>query len=108
MFQLIYKYILITSCQTNKQIKTGGKNNSRVAIEWTLFCLSCDAKNCKHYTFAFNIYESLVNHSRNYALSVTGLNGPCVRVKVECTKLPVVNYTHESLTRDHAQGWCWH
>ena len=65
---------------------------------WKLFCLSCDAKDCKHCTFAFKIV----------ALSVTGLNGPCVRVKAECTKLPVVNCTHQSLKRDHAQGWFWH
>ena len=45
-------------------MKTGGKNNSCVTIEWKLLCLSCDAKDCNHYTFAFKIYESSVKESR--------------------------------------------
>ena len=32
-------------------MKAGGKNNSRVTIEWKIFCLSCDAKDYKDYTF---------------------------------------------------------
>ena len=43
-FLLIFKYILITYYQTNKQMKTGGKNNSCVTIEWKVFWLSCDAR----------------------------------------------------------------
>ena len=57
-FLLIFKYPLITCCQTNKQIKTGGKNNLCVATECKLICLGCDAKDCKHYTLSFKIYKS--------------------------------------------------
>ena len=53
--------------------------------------------------FAFKIYKSIVKESR-----LIGLNDPCVVDKDECTKLPVVNCNHNSLKRDHAQGWCWH
>ena len=60
---LSLKYPLTTSCQRNKW-KTGGKNNWWVTIEWKLLCLSCDAKDCKHYTFAFKIHKSLVEESR--------------------------------------------
>ena len=45
-------------------MKTGGKNNACATIEWKVFCLSCDAKDCKHYTFPFKIHKSLVKESR--------------------------------------------
>ena len=45
-------------------MKTGGKSNSRLTIEWKLFHLDCDAKDYKHYAFAFKIYKSLVKDSR--------------------------------------------
>ena len=68
LFLLFFKYLLIICCQTskqtNKQMKTSGKNNLCVTIEWKLFCLCCDAKECKHYTFPFKIYKRLVKESR--------------------------------------------
>ena len=40
-------------------MKTGGKNNSCVTIEWKVFCLSCDdAKDFKHYTFLSKYIKS--------------------------------------------------
>ena len=63
-FLLIFKYLLINYCQTNKQMKTDGKNNSRVTIEWKVFWLSCEAKDCKHCTFSFKIYKTSVKESR--------------------------------------------
>ena len=55
---------ILTCCQTNKLRKTGWKNNSCVTKEWKWFCLSCDGKDCKHYTFPFKIYKSLMKESR--------------------------------------------
>ena len=63
-FLLIFKYHLTTSCQTNKQMKSCGKNNSCSTKGWKLFGLSCDAKDCKHYILAFKIYKSLVKESK--------------------------------------------
>ena len=63
-FLLIFKGCCQTYCQTNKQIKAGGKNNSCVTIEWKVFCLSCDSKDCKHYTSPFKTYKSSVKESR--------------------------------------------
>ena len=71
--------------------------------------LNCDAKDWKYYTFAFKIYKSLEKESRRLRTKCDWpLSGPSVVKKVECTKFPVVNYTHKSLKRAHAQGWCWH
>ena len=63
-FLLIFKDLLITCSQTNKQMKTDRKNNSCVTIEWKLICLSCDAKECKHDSFLFKMYKSFVKESR--------------------------------------------
>ena len=94
-FLLIFKYHLTTSCQTKKQMKSCGKNNSCSTKGWKLFGLSCDAKDCKHCILAFKIYKSLVKESRRLVY------------KVDYTKLVVVNCTHKCLKRDRAQGWCW-
>ena len=47
-FLLIFKYLSITCCHGNKQIKIDGKNDSCVTKECKLLYLSCDAKDCKH------------------------------------------------------------
>ena len=86
-FLLIFKYLLITCFQTNKQMKTGGKNNSCVTIDWKVFCLACDAKDCKHYIFPSKIYKSSVKESKRLRTKWT----------MCCRKLPVVNCTHKSL-----------
>ena len=55
-----------------------------------VFCLSCDAKDCKHYTFPFKIHKSSVKENRRLRTKCDWLSGPCVVEKVECRKLPVV------------------
>ena len=45
-------------------MKNNEKNNSSGTTWWKLFCLSCEAKDRKHYTFAFKIYKDLVKDSR--------------------------------------------
>ena len=70
--------------------------------------LRCNAKNCKHYTFALKIYKSLVKESRRLRTKCDRTQWAMCPDKVEWTKLPVVNYTHKNLKIDHAQGWCWH
>ena len=45
-------------------MKTGGKNNSCVTVDWKLFCLGYDAEDYKHYTFPFKIYKSLAKDIR--------------------------------------------
>ena len=62
-FQISFNNFLPNK-QTNKEMKTGGKNNSCSTKEWKLFGLSCDAKDCKHYILAFKIYKSLVKESK--------------------------------------------
>ena len=63
-FLLIFDYLLITCCQTNKQMKSSGTNNSSAAKEWKVFCSGCYSKEFKHYTFPLKIYKSSVKKSR--------------------------------------------
>ena len=56
-FQISFNNLLPNK-QTNKQMKTDGKNNSCVTMEWKIFCLNCDAKDRKHYTFSLKIYKA--------------------------------------------------
>ena len=58
-FLVIFKYLLTTCCQTNKQNKTGGKNNLYATVDWEVFYLSCDAIECKHLHFAFQNKQAL-------------------------------------------------
>ena len=99
LFSNIFKQL--DAKQTNKQTNKGKpveKNNSCVTVKWRLFYSSCDAKDCKYCTFLFKIYKNTVKESKRLrALSVIGLNVPCVVGKVECRKLPVVNCTHKGL-----------
>ena len=92
-FQISFNNLLPNK-QTNKQMKTGGKNNS--CIKRQLFCLSCDRKDCKHCTLLLSKYiKASWRRAEDSALSVIGLNGPCVVDKVECTKHSLVNCTHK-------------
>ena len=59
-FQISFNNVLPNK-QTNEN---RWKNNSCVTIEWKLFCLSCNTKDCEHYTSAFKIYKSLLKESR--------------------------------------------
>ena len=78
-------------------MKTGGKNNSYVAIEWKVFCLSCDAKDYKYYAFSFKLYKSSVKESKRLRTKCDCPQWAMFVDKVECKKLPVVNCTHENL-----------
>ena len=65
-------------------MKTGGKKNSCVTIECKVFCLSCDTKDYKHYTFPFKNYKSSVKESRR-------LRTKCDWPQWECRILQAVN-----------------
>ena len=66
-FLLIFKYLSITCCHANKQIKIDGKNDPCVTKESKLLYLSCDAKDCKHYCC-----------QANNQIKIGGKNNPCV------------------------------
>ena len=90
-FLLIFKYLLITYCLTSKQMKTGGKNNSCVTIEWKVFWLSCNAKKANKKLSLSKYIKAQWRRAEDCTLSVTGIVIvwlPCVADKVECRKLP--------------------
>ena len=70
----------------NKQMKSGGKNNSCVTKEWKLFCLRCDAKTANIALSYSKYIKAEWRRTEDCAISVIGLNGPTVVDKVECSK----------------------
>ena len=70
------------------------------------FVQAVTQKNSNITLFLWKYIRALSRRAEeDFALTVIGLDGPCVVDKVECRKPPAVNCTHKSLQRDHPQGW---
>ena len=92
-FLLIFKYLLITCLQINKQMKTGRKHNSCVTEEWEVFYLRLQTLH-----FPFQNTRKLSEREQKTAHQVwlaSKRHFSCVVGQVECGKLPVVNCTHK-------------
>ena len=70
-------------------MKTGGENNSCVTIKRKLLCLCRNTKDCKHYTFAFKIYDAGVTFANllhiffdSYSANTQNINVTTLKINI--------------------------